>query len=203
MFSPSVSGNQPTMASADFCTPIPTPYDASSQRQEYRSPKVMRVTFPLIPAAYTTTVSVQVSGFEDNGLLTHCDCLLCDSCSSGQCFAFSFLQIPPRDGHPCRSANRSPCRADSGLSPPSHPASTTCTGTAPVGATRHTWRTTKKPPLRAAFSETHAKSLAISRFCLAMAFGASNTAYHIGQSHHANRRTISHYSCIRYASIGH
>ena len=81
----------------------------------------MRVTFPLIPAASTTTVSVQVSGFEDNGLLTHCDCLLCDSCSSGQCFAFSFLQIPPRDGHPCRSANRSPCRADSGLSPPSHP----------------------------------------------------------------------------------
>ena len=131
------------MASADFCTPIPTPHGAGSQRQGCRPPKVMHVTFPLIPAASTTTVSVQVSGFEDNGLLTHCDCLLCDSCSSGQCFAFSFLQIPPRDGHPCRSANRSPCRADSGLSPPSHPASTTCTGTAPVGATRHTWRTTK------------------------------------------------------------
>ena len=132
------------MASADFCIPIPTPYDASSLRQRYRPPKVMRVTFPLISAASTTTVSVQVSGFEDNGLLTHCDCLLCDSCSSDQCFAFSFLQIPPRDGHPCRSANRSPCRADSGLSPPSHPASTTCTGTAPVGATRHTRRTNKK-----------------------------------------------------------
>jgi len=67
----------------------------------------MRVTFPLIPAASTVTVSVQVSGVEDNGLLTHCDRLLCDFCSSGQCFAFSFLQIPPRDGHPCRSANRS------------------------------------------------------------------------------------------------
>ena len=92
----------------------------------------MRVTFPLIPAAYTPTVSVQVSGFEDLRLLTHCGRLLCDSCSSGQCFAFGFLQIPPRDGHPCRSANRSPCRADSGLSPPSHPATTTCTGTAPV-----------------------------------------------------------------------
>ena len=88
----------------------------------------MRVTFPLIPAAYTSTVSVQVSGFEDLRLLTHCGRLLCDSCSSGQCFAFGFLQIPPRDGHPCRSANRSPCRADSGLSPPSHPATTTCTG---------------------------------------------------------------------------
>ena len=26
---------------------------------------------------------------------------LCDSCSSGQCFAYRFLQIPPHDGHPC------------------------------------------------------------------------------------------------------
>jgi len=32
---------------------------------------------------------------------------------------FGFLQIPPRDGHPCRSANSSPCRACGGLSPPS------------------------------------------------------------------------------------
>lgn len=92
----------------------------------------MRVTFPLIPAASTSTVSVQALGFEDIGLLTHCDRLLCDFCSSGQCFAFSFLQIPPRDGHPCRSANRSPCRVDSGLSPPSHPTATTRIGTAPV-----------------------------------------------------------------------
>ena len=41
------------------------------------------------------------------------------SCSSGQRFAYSFLQIPPRDGHPCRSANTSPCRVCRGLSPPS------------------------------------------------------------------------------------
>ena len=96
----------------------------------------MRVTFPLIPAAYTSTASVQVSGFEDLRLLAHCGRLPCDSCSSGQCFAFGFLQIPPRGGHPCRSANRSPCRADSGLSLPSHPATTMCTGTAPVKALR-------------------------------------------------------------------
>ena len=96
----------------------------------------MHATFTLIPAAYTSAVSVQVPGFEDIGLLTHCDRLLCDFCSSGQCFAFSFLQIPPRGGHPCRSANRSPCRAGSGLSPPSHPVTTTVTGTAPVKALR-------------------------------------------------------------------
>ena len=35
-------------------------------------------------------------------------CLTCGSCASGQEFAFSFLQIPPRDGHPCCSA-RSSC----------------------------------------------------------------------------------------------
>ena len=30
--------------------------------------------------------------------------LICGSCSSGQGFAYSFLQIPSRDGHPCCSA---------------------------------------------------------------------------------------------------
>ena len=29
---------------------------------------------------------------------------LCDFCSSGQRFAYTFLQIPPHDGHPWRSA---------------------------------------------------------------------------------------------------
>jgi hypothetical protein len=126
----------PTMASADFCPPIPPPHDSGSQWQVDRSPRVMRATFTLIPAASTSAVSVQVSGFEDNGLLTHGGRLLCDFCSSGQCFAFSFLQIPTRGGHPCCSANRSPCRAGRGLTPPSHPATTTVTGTAPVKALR-------------------------------------------------------------------
>ena len=31
---------------------------------------------------------------------------------------YGFLQISPRDGHPCRSANTSPCRVCRGLSPP-------------------------------------------------------------------------------------
>ena len=35
---------------------------------------------------------------------------LSTSCSSDQHFACGFLQIPPYDGHPCRSANTSPCR---------------------------------------------------------------------------------------------
>ena len=119
------------MASADFCCPIPTPRDVGSQLQDSRPPRVMRVTFTLMPAASTSAVSVYVLGFEDSCLLTHGDRLLCGFCSSGQRFACGFLQIPPRGGHPCRPANRSPYRADSGLSPPSHPATTTCTRTAP------------------------------------------------------------------------
>jgi hypothetical protein len=120
-------------------TPVtPSPHLAMrlALRQRDRPPRVRRVTFTLIPAASTSAASVQASGFEDNGLLTHGGRLVCDSCTSGQCFASSFLQIPLRSGHPCRSANRSPCRAGRGLSPPSHPATTTVTRTAPVTALR-------------------------------------------------------------------
>ena len=125
-----------TMASADFCQPFLAPHGTRSTRPIDRSPRVRHATFTLMPAAFTSVLSVQVSGFEDIGLLTHCVRLVCDSCSSGQCFAFSFLQIPLHSGHPCRSANRSPCRAGRGLSPPSHPVTTTVTETAPVKALR-------------------------------------------------------------------
>ena len=121
------------MASADFCQPIPAPLDAGSTRQIDRSPRVRRATFTLMPAAFTSVFSVQVSGFEDNCLLTQYGRLICDFCSSGQCFACGFLQIPPRDGHPCRPANRSPCRAGRGLAPPSHPTATTA---AEIASTR-------------------------------------------------------------------
>ena len=126
------------MAAADFCQPVPTPLDAGSTGQIDRSLRVRRVTFTLMPAAFTPVFSVQVSGFEDNCLLTQYGCLICDFCSSGQCFACGFLQIPPRDGHPCRPANRSPCRAGRGLSPPSHPTATTTVEIASKDTTRHT-----------------------------------------------------------------
>jgi hypothetical protein len=72
-----------------------------------------------MPAAYTHKPSVQVSDFEDIGLLIQLARLVCDFCSSSQRFACGFLQIPPRDGHPCRPANDSPCRARRRLSLPS------------------------------------------------------------------------------------
>ena len=83
-------------------------------------------------------VRTQVLGLEDNGLLIHCRRLLCDFCSLSQCFAFGFLQIPPGNGHPCRSANRSPYRAHSGLPPPSYLTATMGIGTAPTKVLRST-----------------------------------------------------------------
>src|SRR6185369_13668323 len=72
-----------------------------------------------MPAAYTHKLSVQVSDFKDIGLLIQLARLVCDFCSSSQRFACGFLQIPPRDGHPCRPANDSPCRVRRRLSLPS------------------------------------------------------------------------------------
>lgn len=125
------------MASADSQRPIPTPLDVSSTWQAAGPPRVMRVTFMLMPVGSTPCLSVQVSGFDDIGRLTQTRRLLSASCSSGQHFACGFLQIPPYDGHPCRSANRSPCRAGRGLSPPSRPGRPPQrAGTAPVKALR-------------------------------------------------------------------
>jgi hypothetical protein len=75
-----------------------------------------------MPAAFTQQLSVQVSDFEGICLLIQLPRLVCDFCSSGQRFACGFLQIPPRDGHPCRPANDSPCRVRRRLSLPSRSA---------------------------------------------------------------------------------
>src|ERR1051325_9945814 len=72
-----------------------------------------------MPTAFTYNPSVQVLDFEEVGLLIQMACLICGFCSLGHCFAFGFLQIPPRGGHPCRSANDSPCRVRRRLSLPS------------------------------------------------------------------------------------
>ena len=76
-------------------------------------------TFALMSAGSTSARSVQVSGFDDNGRLAPRRRLISVSCSSNQRFAHGFLRIPSRQGHPCRSANTSPCRACRGLAPPS------------------------------------------------------------------------------------
>jgi hypothetical protein len=85
------------MTSADFCQLFLAPHGARSTRPIDRSPRVKHATFTLMPAAFTSVLSVQVSGFEDIGLLTQYDRLVCDFCSSSQCFACGFLQPTPHD----------------------------------------------------------------------------------------------------------
>ena len=57
---------------------------------------------------YTPVGSVQALDFEDYSLLVPHVRLVSASCSSIQCFASDFLQIPPHGGHPCRAAMQFP-----------------------------------------------------------------------------------------------
>lgn len=102
---------------------IPTPLDVGSTEVPLGTladlPGYDAPTFTLMPVGFTSRRSVQVSGFDDICRLTPPCRLVSASCSSGQRFAFGFLQIPSRPEHPCRSANSSPCRASRGLPPPS------------------------------------------------------------------------------------
>jgi len=89
-----------------------------------------------VSVGYTERHSMQVLGITSRSPLTHTASPLSASCASDQHFACSFLQIPDRSGHPCRSATTSPCRVWRGLSPPSHRPTTTRVRTAPVTALR-------------------------------------------------------------------
>ena len=73
-------------------------------RPPVRPPRLRCALFPLIclphllvlPATFWTS-----SCFADLSVFPS---LICGSCSSGQGFAYSFLQIPPRNRHTCCSA---------------------------------------------------------------------------------------------------
>ena len=107
MFSPSPLRFQHTTTSAAICRPIPAPYDADSPSQDDRLPRVIRATFTAyIRRIYVPTFRM-VSGFEFHGPLAQMGPPLSAGCSSDRSFAYSFLQIPPRDGHPCCSARSS------------------------------------------------------------------------------------------------
>jgi hypothetical protein len=63
--------------------------------------------------------------------LPHSDSLLSGFCSSGPSFAPGFLQIPPRDGHPCLLLTVPVTTARRGLAPPGY---RTCLAHKPNGA---------------------------------------------------------------------
>jgi hypothetical protein len=72
-----------------------------------------------MPVGSRSQRSVQEWGFASIRLLTPLCRLYPLPVRQAQRFAFSFLQIPPRGGHPRCLANTSPCRVCRGLSPPS------------------------------------------------------------------------------------
>jgi hypothetical protein len=88
------------MGSADFSQFVVT--TANETACETSTLKVHALS-PHPPATFTGTSSNfwTLSSFADLSVFPS---LICGSCPSGQGFAYSFLQIPPRDGHPCCSA---------------------------------------------------------------------------------------------------
>ena len=125
------------MASADFCRPVPTPLDAGSTRQIGRSPRVMRVTFiPYTRRIYSPTLPDGYRALKTLAFSPGWNCLVCDFCSSGREFACGFLQIPPRGGHPCRSASGSRHQGQQGTCTPKSSGHHHDNRTAPVKALR-------------------------------------------------------------------
>ncbi len=90
------------MGSADFSQFVVT--TANETACETSTLKVRALSLR-VPAAFTHTSS----NFWTSSLLADLSVflsLICGSCPSGQRFAYSFLQIPSHDGHPCCSAMR-------------------------------------------------------------------------------------------------
>ena len=90
------------MGSADFSQFVVT--TANGTVCETSTHKVRALSLR-VPAAFTHTSS----NFWTSSLLADLSVflsLICGSCPSGQRFAYSFLQIPSHDGHPCCSAMR-------------------------------------------------------------------------------------------------
>ncbi len=115
-----------TMASADFCQPIPAPFDAGSSRQVDRSPRVRHVTFiPYTRRIYFRTLSDDYWALDLLASSPECGCLICGSCSSGRDFAFSFLPTLPRDNAVAVQLVVPAIRAHRGLTPPSPQLTTT------------------------------------------------------------------------------
>ena len=97
-----------TMASADFCRSIIEPLDSISTRQNGRSLRVRRVTFPPHIRCIYADWFRMTSGFESLCPLAQPRRrLVCSSYSSDRRFACCFLQISSHLEHPCSSAKSS------------------------------------------------------------------------------------------------
>ena len=118
-FGPSLRLREATMAAADFWRLVPTPPDVGSPKANHQTSP--GITHPLSRLCLSDIHHGfrASTGLCENWPAHPTVMPRSAACSSGQRFAYSFLRIPPRDGHPCRSANTSPCRVCRGLAPPS------------------------------------------------------------------------------------
>ena len=107
------------MPAADFWRFIPSPRDDGSPKANHQiSPGITHSPSRLSLSDLRRNVRASI------GLCMYWPAHpaaspLSAGCSSEQRFAYGFLRIPPHGGHPCRSANTSPCRVCRGLTPPS------------------------------------------------------------------------------------
>jgi nitrite reductase/ring-hydroxylating ferredoxin subunit len=116
----------PSVACATYICPLLTSGDSSPHlamtvalRQTTRSPRVLRTHLhAYVCRIYAATFRAS-TGLCITWPAHPIASPLSAGCSSDQRFAYGFLRIPPRGGHPCRSANTSPCRVCRGLAPPS------------------------------------------------------------------------------------
>ena len=106
----------PLLTSGDSSPRLSTPV---AQGQTARPPRVLRTHFHAYACRIYVTAFRASTGLCEDSPAHPAVPPLSASCSSSQRFAYSFLQIPPHDGHLCRSANTSPCRVCRGLAPPS------------------------------------------------------------------------------------
>jgi hypothetical protein len=96
-----------------------------SSRQTDRSPKVIHAIFlPYTRRIYNSILLDDYWLLKMLAVSPGWNGLACDFCSSCGKLAFGFLQIPPRGGHPCRSASgfrhQGPQRTFTSKSPISH-----------------------------------------------------------------------------------
>src|SRR5690554_4619384 len=115
-----------TMASADVWWPIPSPLGAGSTVADHQTSQgKTRDLPPIYPPHLPPHLPDSYWASSVIALSPRCGCLICDSCSSGREFAFSFLQIPPRGGHPCCSASGSRYQGPQGTFTPKSSRGTT------------------------------------------------------------------------------
>ena len=110
MFGPSAANTclPPTMASAYFSAHSAGSYSpfrvTAYAACAHISPRYCVSFFSMYPS-HILSMGLGHKDFVLQRKLIHPSPAQWDSCSSGRKFAYSFLQIPPRGGHPCCSAN--------------------------------------------------------------------------------------------------